>query len=181
MVLINRSGAAITVTTSASIDAGVTTFFGNGTTSESAGANGALVLNGTLGSITNTYDTSTTGAALVGVSSSTTTLANATVNAQTVTSVASANLAIRVFEKALDSVNSVRSVIGAKLNRMDAVVRHLQNVSENISAARGRIQDADFAEETARLTRSQILQQAGTAMVAQANQLPQSVLALLGR
>jgi flagellin len=86
-----------------------------------------------------------------------------------------------VFEKALDSINSQRSVLGAKLNRMEAVVRNLENVKENITAARGRIQDADFAEETARLTRTQILQQAGVAMVAQANQAPQTVLSLLGR
>ncbi len=181
IVLINRTGAAITVNASASIDSGVTSFFANGTTSESAGANGAVILNGKLGNLTNTYDTSTTGAALVGVSSSTTTLANATLNAQTVNTAASANLAMLVFEKALDTVNGERSVLGAKLNRMDAVVRNLGNVRENITAARGRIQDADFAEETARLTRGQILQQAGTAMVAQANQLPQSVLSLLGR
>ncbi|MBI2802761.1 MAG: flagellin [Gammaproteobacteria bacterium] len=179
IVLINRTGAAITVTASATIDAGITSFFANGTTSEAAGGNGAIVMNGKLGNLTNTYDTSTTGASLVGVSSSTTTLANATVNSQIVTSAASANLAMLVFASALDTINSARSVLGAKLNRMDAVVRNLQNVQENISAARGRIQDADFATETARLTRAQILQQAGTAMVAQANQLPQSVLALL--
>jgi flagellin len=86
-----------------------------------------------------------------------------------------------VFEKSLDFINSERSVLGAKLNRMEAVVRNLENVKENITAARGRIQDADFAEETARLTRGQILQQAGVAMVSQANQAPQTVLALLGR
>ena len=181
IVLINRTGAAITVSANASIDAGVTSFFTSGVKAESAGANGAIVMNGKLGNLTNTYDTSTTGASLVGVSSSTTTLTNATVNAQTVTSAGSANLAMLVFENALDTINSQRSVLGAKLNRMDAVVRNLSNVLENITSARGRIQDADFAEETARLTRSQILQQAGTAMVAQANQLPQSVLSLLGR
>lgn len=102
-------------------------------------------------------------------------------NSQTVTSASSANLAMLVFQNALDTINSERSVIGAKLNRMEAVIRNLENVRENITAARGRIQDADFAEETARLTRTQILQQAGTAMVAQANQFPQSVLSLLGR
>ena len=110
-----------------------------------------------------------------------TTLTNATLNSQTVTSAASANLAILVFERSLDSINADRSVLGAKLNRMEGVGRNLENVRENISAARGRIQDADFAEETARLTRGQILQQAGTAMVAQANQIPNGVLALLGR
>jgi len=181
IVLINRTGAAITVTANTSVDAGIGSFFAAGTTSVSAGSNGAIVLNDTLGDLTSTYDSSTTGAALVGVSSSTTTLADATVNAQTVTSSSSANLAMLVFEKALDTINSERSIIGAKLNRMEAVIRNLENVKENITAARGRIQDADFAEETAKLTRTQILQQAGTAMVAQANQFPQSVLSLLGR
>jgi flagellin len=181
IVLVNRTGSAITVTANSSVDSGVTDFFAAGTTSIAAGANGAIVLNDTLGDLTTSYDTSTTGAALVGVSSSTTTLADATVNSQTVTSAGSANLAMLVFEKALDSINSERSIIGAKLNRMEAVIRNLENVRENITAARGRIQDADFAEETARLTRTQILQQAGTAMVAQANQFPQSVLSLLGR
>ena len=181
IVLINRSGAAITLTANASVDGGVTAFFGAGTTSEAAGANGAIVLNGKLGSLTQTYDTSSTGAGLTGVSSSTTTLTNATLNSQTVTSAASANLAILVFERSLDTINADRSVLGAKLNRMEGVGRNLENVRENISAARGRIQDADFAEETARLTRGQILQQAGTAMVAQANQIPNGVLALLGR
>ncbi len=181
IVLVNRTGAAITVTANSSVDTGISSFFAAGTTSISAGSNGAIVLNDTLGDLTATYDTSTTGAALVGVSSSTTTLADATVNAQTVTSWSSANLAMLVFEKALDTINSERSIIGAKLNRMEAVIRNLENVKENITAARGRIQDADFAEETARLTRTQILQQAGTAMVAQANQFPQSVLSLLGR
>ena len=181
IVLVNRTGSAITVTANSSVDTGVTSFFAAGTTSVAAGANGAIVLNDALGDLTATYDTSSTGAAIVGVSSSTTTLADATVNSQTVTSAASANLAMLVFEKALDSINSERSIIGAKLNRMEAVIRNLENVRENITAARGRIQDADFAEETGRLTRTQILQQAGTAMVAQANQFPQSVLSLLGR
>ena len=181
IVLINRSGAAITVTANTSVDAGISSFFTAGTTSVGAGQNGAIVLNDTLTDLTAAYDTSTTGASLVGVSSSTTTLADATVNAATVTTAASANLAMLVFEKALDTLNGARSVLGAKLNRLEAVVRNVENVKENITAARGRILDADFAEETARMTRSQILQQAGTAMVAQANQAPQGVLALLGR
>ena len=84
-------------------------------------------------------------------------------------------------ERSLDTINSERGTLGAKLNRLEGVTRNLSNVVENISAARGRSQDTDFASETAKLTRSQILQQAGTAMVAQANQLPQGVLSLLGR
>ena len=77
------------------------------------------------------------------------------------------------------SVNSQRAKFGALQSRFDTTVSNLQIGSENLSASRSRIQDADFATETANLSRSQILQQAGTAMVAQANQLPQGVLALL--
>jgi flagellin len=181
IVLTNANGAAISVTANSGIDAGITSFFTAGTTSVGAGANGAIVLNDTLGDTTAEFATTATGAALVGASASSETLANATLNAQTVTSSGSANLAMLVFEKSLDSINANRATIGAKLNRMEAVVRNLENVRENLSAARSRIQDADFAEETARMTKAQILQQAGTAMVAQANQAPQSVLALLGR
>jgi flagellin len=179
IVLINRTGAAISVTANSSVDAGVTAYFANGTTSVSAGSNGAIVLNDSLNQLTETYDTSTTGASIIGISSSTTTLSNAVLSAQSVTSAASSNLAMLVFESALDKINSERSVLGAKLNRMDAVVRNLSNTVENITQARSRIQDADFAQETANMTKAQILQQAGVAMVAQANQLPQTVLSLL--
>ncbi len=73
----------------------------------------------------------------------------------------------------------MRSTFGAIQNRFESVIANLTTTSENLSASRSRIQDADFAQETANLSRAQILQQAGTAMVAQANQLPQGVLALL--
>ena len=76
-------------------------------------------------------------------------------------------------------VNSERATMGASQNRFDAVISNLQSSVENQSAARSRIMDADFASETANMSRAQILQQAGTAMVAQANQLPQQVLKLL--
>jgi flagellin len=87
--------------------------------------------------------------------------------------------AINVIDKALDSINDKRADFGASQNRFEAVISNLQTNIENQAAARGRIVDADFATETANLSRSQILQQAGTAMVAQANQLPQQVLSLL--
>jgi len=79
----------------------------------------------------------------------------------------------------LDFVSSSRATFGAVQNRFEAVVVNLTSYSENLSAARSRIQDADFAAETANLTRAQILQQAGVAMLAQANTLPQTALALL--
>jgi flagellin len=83
------------------------------------------------------------------------------------------------IDAALDKVNSERATLGASQSRFEAVVSNLQIAVENQSAARGRIMDADFAAETANLSRAQILQQAGTAMVAQANALPQAVLTLL--
>jgi flagellin len=86
---------------------------------------------------------------------------------------------INNIDTALTTVNSQRSVMGAAQNRFDAVVNNLQISVENQSAAKSRITDADFAAETANLSRAQILQQAGTAMIAQANQLPQQVLTLL--
>mgnify|MGYP000846025792 CR=1 FL=1 len=83
------------------------------------------------------------------------------------------------IDTAMDTLNSGRATLGAVQNRFEAVVGNLQIASENAASARGRIVDADFAAETANLSRSQILQQAGTAMLAQANQLPQNVLSLL--
>jgi flagellin len=83
------------------------------------------------------------------------------------------------IDDALSSVNAERATYGAVQNRFENVISTLQISVQNTSAARGRIVDADFASETANLSRAQILQQAGTAMVAQANQMPQQVLSLL--
>lgn len=96
-----------------------------------------------------------------------------------VTSVANSNLAIGIVDAAISQVNSQRATLGAVQNRFTSAINTLQTSSENISAARSRIEDTDFAAETANLTRGQILQQAGTAMLAQANSLPNGVLALL--
>jgi flagellin len=96
-----------------------------------------------------------------------------------VSTVDSATRTIATADAALSAVNNQRAAYGALQSRFDTTVANLQTTSENLSASRSRIQDADFAAETANLSRAQILQQAGTAMVAQANQLPQGVLALL--
>ena len=93
--------------------------------------------------------------------------------------ISTAYAAISAIDASLNTVNSARSKFGAIQNRFDAVVSNVQLASENQAAARARIMDADFAVEASNLSRAQILQQAGTAMVAQANQLPQGVLALL--
>ncbi len=179
LVLMNRTGAAITVTLNDANADEVTGFAAGTTTSVDAGANGLIVLNDDLGTNTVSYDAAATGSAITGVSSATTTLTDAPVNSQVVSSAAAANLALLSFQGAIDSSNSDRAILGAKLNRFESTVRNLENVRENITAARGRIQDADFAMETANLTRAQILQQAGIAMVTQANAIPQATLALL--
>jgi flagellin len=88
-------------------------------------------------------------------------------------------VALKKIDDALDQVNAVRGQLGALQTRFEKSIENIDIMGENITAARGRIVDADFAKETANLSRSQILQQAGTAMVSQANQLPQSVLSLL--
>ncbi|QAZ40519.1 flagellin [Methylibium sp. Pch-M] len=88
-------------------------------------------------------------------------------------------VSIKKIDSALDQVNSARGTLGAIQSRFENAVANIQIQAENTAASRGRIMDADFASETANLSRSQILQQAGTAMVAQANQLPQQVLSLL--
>ncbi len=90
-----------------------------------------------------------------------------------------ADNAILAMDAALKAVNSGRADLGAIQNRFSSVITTLQTTSENLSASRSRIQDTDFAAETANMTKNQILQQAGTAMLAQANSLPQNVLSLL--
>ena len=95
------------------------------------------------------------------------------------TTSANASTAVAALDTALDTITTSRATYGAMINRFQFAINNLQVTGENQNAARGRIMDADFASETANLARAQILQQAGTAMVAQANQLPQAVLSLL--
>ncbi|HTD06443.1 flagellin [Undibacterium sp.] len=90
-----------------------------------------------------------------------------------------ANSALAIIDSAISNVNSARASLGALQNRFTNTISNLQTTTENLSASRSRIQDTDFASETAALTRGQVLQQAGTAMLAQANSLPNGVLALL--
>jgi flagellin len=97
-----------------------------------------------------------------------------------VTTVANANNAILRIDEALDKLSSARASLGAVQNRLASTISNLENVSQSLSAANSRIRDADFAAETSQLTKSQILQQAGIAMLAQANASQQNVLSLLG-
>lgn len=115
----------------------------------------------------------------VGYAAKTYALGNSTLANVNVTSVANANAAIQSVDAALSAVNSYAAQLGAVSNRFQSTVSNLQTSSQNITAARSSIMDADFAAETANMTRAQILQQAGTAILAQANTAPQNVLTLL--
>ncbi len=97
-----------------------------------------------------------------------------------ISTTANASAALADLSDDIDTVNEARATYGAIQNRFEAVISNLQNYAENLTAARSRIEDADFAAETANLTRAQILQQAGTSILAQANTLPQAALQLLG-
>jgi flagellin len=125
-------------------------------------------------------DTDTTGAAFTDVDLSLATASTAnTVKDIDITDVVGAQAAVLVIDDAIKAIDAQRADLGAVQNRFDNTISNLQNISENVSAARGRIQDTDFAAETANLSKNQVLQQAGTAILAQANQLPQAVLSLL--
>ncbi|GLO12627.1 flagellin [Pseudomonas putida] len=87
--------------------------------------------------------------------------------------------ALSAIDDALNAINSTRADLGAVQNRLTSTINNLQNINENAEAARGRVQDTDFAAETAQLTKQQTLQQASTSILAQANQLPSAVLKLL--
>ncbi len=107
------------------------------------------------------------------------TLTGTSISNVDISTVNGANTALASCDAALTAIDSGRAALGAIQNRFSSTIQNLQTSSENLTASRSRIQDADFAQETANLSRAQILQQAGTAMIAQANQLPQQVLQLL--
>ncbi|SFR55896.1 flagellin [Pseudidiomarina maritima] len=135
--------------------------------------NGAATLNIQVGANTTlndsiavaTVDATSTGLSIGGLSVSDATTSQATIDA---------------VDAAMATIDTSRSTLGATLNRFDSVVENLATTSTNLSAARSRIEDADYAVEVSNMTRAQILQQAGTSVLAQANQVPQSVLSLLG-
>ena len=107
------------------------------------------------------------------------TTATVTTVAGDLTTAATASTAVAALDTALDTITTSRANYGAAISRFGLAIQNLQSTGENQAAARGRIMDADFATETSNLSRAQILQQAGSAMVAQANQLPNQVMALL--
>ncbi|MBL1265090.1 hypothetical protein JJL52_15595 [Methylomicrobium sp. RS1] len=114
-----------------------------------------------------------------GTTTATTTSSVNSIASLNVLTAANASKALDAIDGALQTINTSRASLGSYQNRFATVVDSLQTRTENLSASKSRITDADFAKETANLTRAQILQQAGTAMLSQANQLPQGVLSLL--
>ncbi|MBI3381599.1 MAG: flagellin FliC [Aquabacterium sp.] len=154
---------------------GATTFNGKDILASGAGA-----LDFQIGANTTANDLITISTANMLADASITAVTANTVSIASDANTAALKTVIDSIDGALDKVNSERAVYGATQSRFDAIISNLQVAAENQTAARSRIMDADFAAETANLSRAQILQQAGNAMVAQANQLPQTVLKLLG-
>ena len=164
----------------------ITTAFAAGTatgaTEEAFGLSGATTTRSTYNIDYSGKALGTTNAvAIAGAATATSTIGTlgTALSAVDISSVDGAKKAMYAADAALQTINSARADLGAIQNRFESVVSNLSVNSENLSASKGRITDADFASETANLSRSQILQQAGTTMVAQANQLPQGVLSLL--
>jgi flagellin len=166
-----RAQQLVSAINGVSASSGVGASYDSATGQVTLTANGAITFAGTTnlatvagwanGSVTTTA-TSSTGIAATNVSS-----------------YVGAQQAMGMLDQALTSVNSSRATMGAINSRFDSVISNLRSTTENLSASRSRIQDTDFAQETARLTRAQVLQQAGVAMLAQANAAPQQVLSLL--
>lgn len=166
-------------------DAGdsVTGYFGNAVSGTGAAASNYDITKGSI-SLTSTAAIVVGEAAantiLDGVASGGTTTTNpATIDASDILTESAADLSIYRLDEAIKNIDAFRGDLGAVQNRFESTIANLMNVSENISAAKSRIVDADFASETASLTKSQILQQAGLAMLSQANQVPQAALTLL--
>jgi len=184
-----RMGQMVEAINRKSADTGVTAFLTKGddglftldlmsAKTDTSGNSAALTLTGF--SATNFgYAAAAVGAAGASLSATSTTTDSLGIDTLTVDSQRNAWVALKKIDSAIDQVNSARANLGALQSRFESSIANIEIQVENLSASRGRIVDADFAKETANLSRTQILQQAGTAMVAQANQLPQNVLKLL--
>jgi flagellin len=179
------TGAAITSTGSGTVDPGASA--ATGATAKDvfvtvSGTTSLFAQDSTLQyTIQSSVDISSTGG--IGENSAAQTGTVSSLNLQVddvdVSTVAGAEQGMQIIDAAIAEINSQRATLGAVQSRFDSVVSNLMNVSENSSAARSRIMDADFAAETAQLAKTQILQQAGISVLAQANAQPQNVLALL--
>ena len=173
MILSNTDGSAITVAfsgaadaNSSGLEAGTVAAGENGKVTLSTNLSGGIVLAGA-------------GVAGIGFAAGTLTTTSNLLTSVSVADRSSANNTIKVVDEALSQVDSLRGTLGAVQNRFESTISNLQNVSENLSAARSRILDADIAQETSNMTKQNILQQAGVSILAQANQSPQLALSLL--
>ncbi len=185
----STSKTDLTLTTSDGRDVSILDFNNSGTTKTASfsgvtltggAATDSSIKTGTVALSSSKGQITTTGAnadvfAIAGINTS----AFSAVANLDISSSAGATSALTVLDSALAQINSARADLGAIQNRFSSTIANLQSTSENLTASRSRIQDADFAMETASLSRSQVLQQAATAMLAQSNQLPQQVLQLL--
>ena len=166
-----RVGQVVAAINAKTADTGVTAFYEGGKIELRSSSATGIVLAGT------GWTEEATGLeALAATPAASTSTGISTVDVSTQSG---AWLAMKNIDDAINKINSSRAELGALQTRFEKSIENIDIMNENISAARGRIVDADFAAETASLSRTQILQQAGTAMVAQANQLPQQVLSLL--
>lgn len=180
LVLFNRDGGVISMSVNSANAATATGFSNGSTTTVAAGDNGAIVMGYRLGTTTLAVNSATTAGALEGstadavIGLTSTNLASININ-----TAGGANLTMLAIDAAIDKLSTNRSMMGALQARMESTISALSLSSENLNASRSRIMDADFAAETAALTKTQILQQAGIAVLSQANALPQNVLSLL--
>jgi flagellin len=185
-----NTGAAITLTSDLRGTSGVPWLTATGsasgagevvTTTAAAGTDGAYTASTTYGTVSLNsnapYQVGGNNPGRAGLSTASSTLTS--ISTIDISSVSGANIAIGLVDGALAQVSKIRGDLGAIQNRFESTIANLSATSENLSAARSRIRDADFAQETANLIRAQILQQAGTAILSQANAVPQSVLSLL--
>ena len=179
---INLNGTEVKLAAGSDMNAIVTAINTASTgVSASINADGALELFSGKESFTIADGAAGTGLAALGLAAGTSTgvVVESSVSNLDITSVDGAQQAISVLDGAIAQIDSERAKLGAVQNRFASTISNLQNISENASAARGQITDTDYAAESAKLAKNQIMQQAGTAMLAQANQLPQAVLSLL--
>lgn len=145
-----------------------------------ADSNQTISFSMTVGGAGNSIDYAGNGGFTMSGLSSNATTAQISVTSASVSSVANAQSMIDIIDTMISAVDSKRADLGAIQNRFSSSISNLSNIAENVSAARSRVRDADFAEETAKLTSTQILQQASSSVLSQANQRPQTALSLLG-
>ncbi|MDP5057287.1 MAG: flagellin [Marinomonas hwangdonensis] len=152
----------------------------NGIYQVGADSNQTISFSMSSGGVNNSIDYAGNGGFTMSGLSAGASTAQVSLTTASISTVANAQSMINVVDTMIAAVDSKRAELGAVQNRFGSTINNLSNIAENVSAARSRVRDADFAEETAQLTSSQILQQASSSILAQANQRPQTALSLLG-